>query len=165
MGPPTDGRDQGDTFALAILTAVALGVLCAWLAGCSPRRLPVEVPAPSAERMAALLAAPAAAPVAVRPAGDVTLTVVPRVVLWGGGVRLRCLVIDAPDVVGAVRLALEGVTVTIQELPNQIEHSVLIERLQCGKWLATCTVVRRGRPIVIRQDDVEVRGGLCDGTR
>lgn len=163
-------RNAGSQFALAILIVVVLGLACGWLAGCATARpLPAEAHPPTPAEMQALLDGPVLGP-AARPApvtrpDAVTLVVFPRVVLWGGAVRLRCLVNDAPDVRGAVRLALEGTRVTMAELPNSIEQSILIERLPCGKSVVTCTVARQGRPTVVRTDDVEVRGGMCDGTR
>jgi hypothetical protein len=158
-------RNAGEQFALAILIVVVMGLACAWLAGCTTSRpLPPEAPAPTAARMAALLGAPVAAPVAAGKQDDVTLVVFPRVVLWGGAVRLRCLVKDAPDVRGAVRLALEGTRVTTVELPNSIEQTITIEGLPCGKSVASCVVRRAGRADVLRTEDVEVRGGMCDGS-
>lgn len=156
-------RNPGEQFALTILIVVVLGLACAWLAGCaSTGRLQPETPPPTAAEMAALLNAHSGAPVQARKPADVTLVVLPRIVLQGGAVRLRCLVSDAPDVRGAVRLALEGTRVTTAELPNSIEQSITIERLPCGKSVASCLVRRTGRADVLRTEDVEVRGGMCD---
>jgi hypothetical protein len=155
-------RNPGQQFALTILIVVLLGLACGWLAGCASRPLQPETAPPTPEQMAALLNAHAGAPVQARKPADVTLVVLPRIVLQGGAVRLRCLVSDAPDVRGAVRLALEGTRVTTAELPNSIEQSITIERLPCGKSVASCLVRRAGRADVLRTEDVEVRGGMCD---
>jgi hypothetical protein len=160
--PARPMRPRGSVVLLGLL-----GLLCAWLAGCaSSRPLPPEPLLPTAARLAALLEATPGRPApALRKRTDpdgVTLLVMPRIVLQGGAVRLRCLVDDAPDVRGAVRLALEGTRVTMVELPNSIEHTITIERLPCGKSVATCTVRRVGRPDVVLTQDVEVRGGVCD---
>jgi hypothetical protein len=159
-------RNPGEQFALTILIVVLLGLACAWLAGCaSSRPLQPETAPPTPAEMAALLERPVAArqaaPTHAGKPDDVTLVVLPRIVLWGGAVRLRCLVNDAPDVRGAVRLALEGTRVTTAELPNSIEQSILIERLPCGKSVASCVVRRAGRADVLRTETVDVRGGMC----
>lgn len=156
-------RNAGDQFAMTILIVVVVGLLCAWLAGCATGKpLPPEPQPPSPGRMEALLDAPAARPLRASKPDAVTLVVYPRVVLWGGGVRLRCLVGNAQETRGGVRLALEGSRITTVELPNSIEQSITIERLPCGKSVATCTIARQGYPTIVLTDSVEVIGGICD---
>ncbi len=85
----------------------------------------------------------------------------PAFAFAGDEIRIACYV---PESLGAgtIRLALEGAAASG---PRPLEHaqtSLVISRVECGRWLATCSVSCEGGTRYAERV-VEVRGGMCDG--
>lgn len=116
---------------------------------------------PSPERMQALLDAPVvsrAKPVITQ----FEVRVNPHVAFMGSSVWVTCFVPERYGT-GRIRFGLEGVEMHEGPLDHS-ENRLLIQGLNCGTWHATCTILTtKGQES--REVELEVRGGLCAGTR
>lgn len=112
-------------------------------------------------RIAALLAAPV--PQATHRPTPATFTLTaPHFIMQGHAFAVTCYV---PESLGAglIRFGLEGVRVSNGAIAT-IQNTLIFERTECGHWLATCAVDTATGKRLLTQD-VEVTGGMCEGTR
>jgi hypothetical protein len=137
--------------------AIHLFIWCAALGACASAPLKPEAPAPDPARLAALLAAPGPS-IKSMPA-TFTLSA-PHVILEGNAFYVTCYV---PESIGPghISVALEGVDASTRAIAG-IETSLRV-RPSCGTWVASC-VLQAATGLTRRlEQDVEVKGGMCEG--
>jgi len=136
----------------ALLVCILLAL---FVPACGQKPLKFGPPHPTPEQITELarLTRPPAAAVSSR----FELTLTPRVILAGTAVWVTCY---APTDSGAraIRYGLEGIRMSEGPL-ERIEHKLLVERVPCGTWQATCALSTGER----RDLSLEVIGGECDG--
>lgn len=140
--------------------AILLGVLL--LSACAPTAFHAEAPAPDKALIARLLAAPARESKHQSKPASFELRA-PRIALWGNTIALTCFVPESLGS-GSIRLALEGVQIIG---PRPLEHAqttLLIPRIECGTWKATCQVAATGGSRYA-EVPIEVKGGMCEDAR
>lgn len=104
--------------------------------------------------------ASAAAP-NVTPEAPFELRLQPAFAFPGSDVRLTCHVPESLGR-GVIRLALEGATATGPARLEHVQTSLLVQRVECGTWKATCWVDAEGG-VRYAERTLEVKGGMCDG--
>ena len=141
---------------------LTLCLLASLAISCGDRPLRFLPPHPTAEEISALARSTIGDRV---PSADVaetglTLTVYPRVILQGGATWVRCLVPPSYGR-GRVLVAVNGIMSSERPLDGS-EYRHLVEHLPCGTYEAVC-VVSSARGLERRTQQLEVRGGMCDG--
>jgi hypothetical protein len=140
-------------FLFGVLAVIAV---VEFTANCGPRPFKPESPHPSPERIAELLAQPVPGRQAPAAVGRFEVKVQPPIVLAGGAAWVVCQV-PASSNARRVRYGLEGVRMSEGPL-ERIEHRLLVERIPCGRWVATCALSTGER----LEAALESIGGSCE---
>lgn len=140
--------------------ALRAGCICIAFAmqACASAPLKPEAALPTRAQLAALLAAPG--PPSKHPAPLTFTLAAPHVILEGNAFAVTCYVPESLGP-GHIRVALEGVNASARDIQG-VETSLQV-RPGCGTWVATCSLQTAAGLTRRLEQDVQVRGGMCEG--